>query len=483
MIVDAVSWRIIADDIYDLYQNKTLPQKTSSYRQWTDTIKLYPRENLKEQDFWMQQIHNGPDNFKRTVKSSLEVIELDKETTSLLLQKVPGAYHTQINDILLTALAYALKSLNQNSEQNVVFEGHGREDINKNIDHSRTVGWFTSMFPVKIVLQDDLKQSIQFIKESLRRIPNKGIGFGAFATEQDAVFSHKDLPKISFNYLGQFDANESDWQIISEESGRSVHPENKIHNIININGMVSGGELGFSIFSYLGDENTIKLSEAFKDQLHTIIEHCVNTVQVNGTLHTPSDFNTVTISQNLLSELEEKAKETKNSITHIYPANSLQQGFIYHGLTQTEDDAYRVQLIYDFKSSLDIPIYIKAWEKCIEQYPILRTAFNWEEEVIQIIYKEGNLDYQIHDLSNIESQAHRNEAIDKIQKEDRAIAFDLTKPTLFRLHIIKQKENLYTIIKSEHHSVSDGWSMPILLSNSHKYYHQLTNNIKLNIIR
>ena len=101
---------------------------------------------------------------------------------------------------------------------------------------------------------------------------------------------------------------------ISEESGRSVHPDNKSHNIININGMVSGGELGFSIFSYLGDENTIKLSEAFKDQLHTIIEHCVNTVQVNGTLHTPSDFNTVTISQNLLSELEEKAKETKNSI-------------------------------------------------------------------------------------------------------------------------------------------------------------------------
>ena len=66
---------------------------------------------------------------------------------------------------------------------------------------------------------------------------------------------------------------------------------------------------------------------------------------------------------------------------------------------------------------LDIPIYIKAWEKCIEQYPILRTAFNWEEEVIQIIYKEGNLDYQIHDLSNIESQVHRNEAIDKIQKK------------------------------------------------------------------
>ena len=175
-------------------------------------------------------------------------------------------------------------------------------------------------------------------------------------------------------------------------------------------------------------------------------------------------------------------QETRqNEITHIYPANSLQQGFIYHALSQPEDDAYRVQLIYDYHQSLDLDLYIKAWEACIEQYPILRTAFNWEEEIIQIIYKRGKLDYEVHDISDLPTQHARNERIETIQREDRKRSFDLTKPSLFRLHIIKQSEDLYTVLRTEHHSISDGWSGPILLANLHRYYHGLQANKRITI--
>lgn len=94
----------------------------------------------------------------------------------------------------MTSLAYALKDLNNNDVQVITLEGHGREAIDAGIDHSRTVGWYTSMYPVRLELGADLRSSIRSVKEGLRSIPNKGIGFGAFATMAGSRFTHKDLP-------------------------------------------------------------------------------------------------------------------------------------------------------------------------------------------------------------------------------------------------------------------------------------------------
>lgn len=165
----------------------------------------------------------------------------------------------------------------------------------------------------------------------------------------------------------------------------------------------------------------------------------------------------------------------KNEIEYIYPATSLQQGFIYHALSQVEDDAYRVQILLDYHEALDVPKYLKAWEYCIEQYPILRTGFNWEEEVIQIIYKYGKLDSMMHDVSHLNSQEQRDEAIEGIRKEDRKRSFDLSLPTLLRLHIIKQSDVYYTVLKNTHHSITDGWSEPVLLASLHQFYQELAD--------
>lgn len=106
----------------------------------------------------------------------------------------------------------------------------------------------------------------------------------------------------------------------------------------------------------------------------------------------------------------------KNEITHIYAASSLQQGFIYYALSQPDDDAYRVQLLFDYYQSLDIKKYIKAWELCIEQYPILRTAFNWEEEIVQVIYRRGQLNYTIHDITHLTSQKKRTQLFEQYKR-------------------------------------------------------------------
>lgn len=166
----------------------------------------------------------------------------------------------------------------------------------------------------------------------------------------------------------------------------------------------------------------------------------------------------------------------ENEIEYIYPATSLQQGFIYHALSQSEDDAYRIQILTDYHSPLDVDVYVKAWEYCILQYPILRTAFNWDESMIQLICKYGKLNHQFHDISHLPSAEERDAAIKHIQVEDRKKSFDLSQPTLLRLHIIKQSDNFYTVLKNVHHSIADGWSESVLSSSLHGYYKQLKEN-------
>ncbi|MFW0740047.1 condensation domain-containing protein, partial [Flavobacterium sp. T12S277] len=166
---------------------------------------------------------------------------------------------------------------------------------------------------------------------------------------------------------------------------------------------------------------------------------------------------------------------------HIYPATSLQQGFIYHALSQPDDDAYRVQQLYDYHEPLDVDKYLQAWNNCILEYPILRTAFNWEEDIIQIIYKEGNLEHSLVDISDLVTQEERDSAIELLQREDRKRGFDLSSPTLLRLCIIRQSEECYTVLRSMHHSITDGWSGPILVSSLHGHYQDLIDNKSIKI--
>ncbi|TMC13835.1 MAG: hypothetical protein E6J34_24370, partial [Chloroflexi bacterium] len=166
----------------------------------------------------------------------------------------------------------------------------------------------------------------------------------------------------------------------------------------------------------------------------------------------------------------------KNEIEHIFPANSLQQGFIYHALSQPEDDAYRVQWSYDYPRALDIDTYLKAWECCIRRYPILRTAFNWEEDIIQIVYRHGQFKYEVHDISHLGTQEERDAAIAAMQAVDRRKPFDLTRRTLLRIQIVKQTDCYYTVLICEHHSITDGWSGPLLLAALHEYYDALAES-------
>jgi non-ribosomal peptide synthase protein (TIGR01720 family) len=475
MIVDAVSWRILSQDLQTLYEGGSLPLKGSSYRQWVETVSSYPSLHVAEGTYWGRELsvvspYQGVPGQQQTFRT----LELDVSLTGMLLHSAPGAYHTEINDLLLTALAYALSDLNGSGDQLITLEGHGREGIDDSIDHSQTVGWFTSMFPVRLSLGSTVGESIRSVKEGLRRIPNKGVGFGAYAVSGDFAYGYSDLAPVSFNYLGQFgrEGHQDTWSIVLEGSGANSQP-GVDHLLININGMITDGVLRFNIGTRLGSSVSDGLCQGLEKHLRAVVADCVRKLGEEGAGYTGSDFPEVVVSQGLLDRLSLQAHGWDNELGHIYPATSLQQGFIYHALSQSDDDAYRVQQLYDYDQGLDVQNYVRAWELCIAQYPILRTAFNWDEDLIQVVYQRGRLDYRVHDVSGILSSEERDAAIASIQATDREERFDLSKPTLLRLHIIKRSDSGYTVLKTDHHSISDGWSTPILLGSLHRYYNEL----------
>ena len=217
------------------------------------------------------------------------------------------------------------------------------------------------------------------------------------------------------------------------------------------------GQLHFSLSTCVSDVVSQQVAELLKTQLKAIIVHCVNQSEKH---YTPSDFGFVSLNRQLLDVLQEK----DSAIEAIYPASSLQQGFIYHALSQPDDDAYRVQLLIEYQQHLHVEFYRKAWVLAIQTYPNLRSYFNWDDGIIQIVTATEKIDFRYEE---------QNISVELIQQSDRLVPFNFEEPTLLRIYLLKQADEKYTLIFSYHHIIIDGWSLPILLNRVHEYYQLL----------
>ncbi|APJ02762.1 non-ribosomal peptide synthetase [Silvanigrella aquatica] len=483
LIVDTVSWRILTEELNDIYLEKELELRGSSYRQWVNSVRDYSEKHHNEKSYWENILnkykfyHEQNKLYELSIQysgnrnsSSIELTELQ---TNNLLSMCHEVYNTNINDLLLSSLLLTLKETTDIDNHYILLEGHGREEINDTIDISNTIGWFTTLYPVNLELKSDLKNTIINTKEILREIPNKGIGFGQFYN-----YDSKNIPKISFNYLGQLDnknsmecTNENKWSISWDSAGVSVDKQNKDDLVININGLVINGALKVYFSCKLPIEITNKIATVFKVSLEKIIAHTINK---NRCYLTSSDVENI-ISQKELDNLQEEKE-----IEAVYLANSLQQGFIYHALNQGQvDDAYFVQTVWEYKQRINIESLKQAWIFAIEKYPSLRLRFSWENSLLQIIDKFGMLDWRYIDLSHESDDLLINEKINEIQLNDRNEKFKLEKSCLFRIYLVKQSDELYTCIFSSHHSISDGWSNPILMNFIHENYFKIENREKI----
>ena len=329
LVVDGVSWRIIFEDFAAGYKQALegkeieLMLKTDSFMEWAGKLREYAdgREIQKEKEYWKAVESNcilplPKDKISRNsrIAESRDVhVSLPEKETEILLKNVNKAYNTEINDILLTALGLAINEWAGADRVLINLEGHGREEIIEEVDITRTVGWFTSEYPVLLDMTNyrDLSYLIKTIKEDLRHIPNKGIGYGILKyltpEEKKKDIQFKLKPEISFNYLGQFD-EDIDIELFSASNysaGNSISRNNERKFSFDINGMVARGRLTLS-FNYSGneyyEETVQKLADSYKRILVDIINHCAGKEEAELS---PSDFGDSDLSLEELEDIEE----------------------------------------------------------------------------------------------------------------------------------------------------------------------------------
>jgi non-ribosomal peptide synthase protein (TIGR01720 family) len=480
LIVDGVSWRILIEDLKNIYYQKDLGLKGSSYRQWVNAVRQYHSIHQEGKAYWKNVISDYNKNNKMNnlilnddTKNVIH-IKLNQKQTKQLLKESNKVYNTQINDVLLTALGYTLQKFTDSRVNHIILEGHGREEIDSSIDVSRTCGWFTTMYPVRLEISEDLGNSLKNIKENLRCIPDKGIGYGALIGYDQGI-----LPIVNFNYLGQFaqDAQSNDsknlWNIVSENSGLSIHRGNQNHSIISINAIVIDKYFQITFAGSMDKQQLGEMASVFKHNIEKIINY---TTKQSRSYLTTSDVDYI-ITQEYLDYLQKERE-----IVAVYLANSLQQGFIYHTLKQGDrDDAYRSQSIWQYNCLIDPKKLNTAWSYAQAKFCSLRLRFCWNNEIVQVIDKQSELYWQYIDLSKEMCTTIQALKISKIQEQDRVNVYRLDKGSLFRIYLIKKQYNLYTCIFSHHHSIIDGWSIPILLRYVHEVYLQLVANKKVEI--
>jgi len=229
LAVDVVSWQIILDDLRAAYQQASrgeaikLPAKTTSYKRWAERLAEYAKSATLRDElaYWLaaerMQAARLPVDFAdgdNTMASAQTVsVALSAEETQALLQEVQKVHRAEMNDVLLTALGSAFSRWTKKSSLLVSLEGHGREDVFEQVDVSRTVGWFTALYPMLLKVQDAANAiaSLQAVKVQLRLLPNRGLGHGVLRylnPNDEAVAKLRALPpaEVNFNYLGQLNA-------------------------------------------------------------------------------------------------------------------------------------------------------------------------------------------------------------------------------------------------------------------------------------
>ncbi|MGG4446407.1 tyrocidine non-ribosomal peptide synthetase TycA [Brevibacillus porteri] len=345
LVVDGISWRILFEDLATAYSQVLagkeiiLPEKTDSFKNWAVWLNEYANsdELVREIPYWenleSEARHASlPKDYetKGCKQKSIRNIQVGllAEESEQLLKQANSAYQTEINDLLLAALGLAVAEWSRLDQIVINLEGHGREDVIEHANVTRTIGWFTSQYPVLLDLSqmNHLPEHIKRTKENLRKIPNKGIGYEIlkYMTEPEKrrSLSYSLSPEVTFNYLGQFDSglnNElftrspySSGNSLGADGKNNLSPDSEIYTALNITGRIEGGELLIT-FTYseeqFREESIHQLSESYRKHLRAIITHCSQKKEVE---RTPSDFSMKGLQMEEMDDIFELLANTLN---------------------------------------------------------------------------------------------------------------------------------------------------------------------------
>jgi|GEM_PF-1200117 len=481
LVVDGFSWRILLEDLNrafeQLSQNKeiALPRKTSSYGLWAQHLQdWYKTEEFQtEQGYWNllpTQIKGLPVDRQRdgiTVETRAQCkIELSKAETEELIKSVQS-YRLGVDETVLASLLLALKQWSGNSEYIIDLESHGRVSKDPDISIDRTVGWFTSLYSVHFDLSrfDTVDEVLRSTKLQKGAVPGEGVGLGLMAQFGNRVAAEGE---VLFNYLGQFDASftDSKFQIAKEDIGRSAAEQLSPYKL-EFNSLIIEGKLDISC-RYDGaiykSETVENLCKSLNDWIHRVVKHCRSSFG-----YSTLDFPLASLTEASLNQLTEKFKA---NIEDVYPLSPMQEGLIFHGLTESDYNIYLTQQQFTLGNDLNVRHFKNAWSQLISRHAILRTAFSVTEQgTFQVVLSDVDLEYTELDWSR-ETAESKEVLVEELMNEARSSVFEMDKAPLMRLDIIREKHG-FRLFWHHHHVLLDGWSGPLVFKEFLEIYQSI----------
>ncbi|AEF42505.1 Non-ribosomal peptide synthetase [Hoyosella subflava DQS3-9A1] len=512
--VDGVSWRVLVPDLATAWsqiasgQEPQLAPVGTSFRRWAHGLKEFASARETEFALW-QRFLSGEDaligsrEFDPQVDTNETVaritVELPTVVTDQLLTRVPEVFHGGVNDGLLAGLALALAKWKGASAPLISLEGHGREEeAVPGADLSRTVGWFTTIFPVRLDLGgtgssgsfsaaevDDAfaggeaaGAAVKAVKEVLRSIPDRGIGYGQLRYLSPAVA--EDLrrlrrPQVSFNYLGRFttsdlpeDLRSLGWMPVGDDEDTSnlaatQNPDMAAMAALDINavtaatadGPVLRATIGFPT-GLLTHEEVDEFAGLWSDALTAIANHAA---QPHAGGFTPSDLELVNVDQNTIDRLETRF----HGIDDVWPLSPLQSGLLFHAvLAEQSVDAYMVQLVLHLKGVVDAERMRRSAQALINRHPNLRVAFAADSagNPVQVVVDDLQVPFAATDLSG---ESDLDGALQQLLTADQEQQFDMGEAPLIRFMLVSLGAGEYRFVITNHHILLDGWSTPLVL--------------------
>ncbi|MFG1954931.1 amino acid adenylation domain-containing protein [Micromonospora sp. NPDC048830] len=504
LVVDVVSWRILLEDLAALSeqvrqgQEPALPAKSSSWQQWAARLRqeASSEATLAELPYWLEQVEpvqplplDGPDSDNTVSRSRACEVSLGREETQALLQDVPAAFNTRINDVLLTAVAAALGSWTQGSHVRVDLEGHGREDLFDDVDLSRTVGWFTTVSPVRLPVPSaaDPAEGLKEVKELLRRRPRQGIGYGLLLsneTEAGAQLRQAPAAQVSFNYIGELDgAFTGNFALAQEAIGPDVGPENQRLYLIDIVSRIQDGELRMQ-WNYHETAHQQETIERVARQALEVLNQLAAEARrpgVNG--YSPSDLPISGLNQAEIDELVDQLRalsawtgsELARPLEDVYPQTPLQQGLWFQSQYAQGQGLYHVQVVLQIEQDLQVDAFRQSWAEAMRRNPILRTSF-WsvpEHGAIQLVWRNIPVPLEVQDWRSDSPQ--QQERLDAYLKQERNRGFDPHEIPQWRMLLARTGDENYQFVLSAHHAILDGWSNSLLLAEVVQSYGAFVN--------
>nr|AAF40219.4 pyoverdine synthetase A [Pseudomonas fluorescens] len=494
LVVDGVSWRVLLEDLQNVYrqlsdgQAVSLPAKTSALRHWAARLQAYASSWSLRGELRLWQ-HSWPARrlncrwTARTVACAIRRADRQRapgcRAHPPILQHAPSAYRTQVNDLLLTALARVLCRWSGHESTLIQLEGHGRETLFDEIDLTRSVGWFTSAYPLRLTPLDIEEASgqgasIKAIKEQLRAVPHKGLGYGVLRYLADSTCRQAmaALPSasITFNYLGQFDQSfdsQALFHPLEASAGPAHDPDAPLPNALSVDSQVYGGELvlRWTFSRERHDQQTIsELADAYLGELQSLIAHCLR--DDAGGL-TPSDFPLAHLTQAQLDALPVPA----SAIEDVYPLTPMQEGLLLHTLLEPGTGLYYMQDRYRINSELNPERFALAWKAVIARHEALRASFCWNvgEDMLQVIHKPGSTPIEYLDWTGTPAE-QQEPRLQALLKSEREAGFDLLNQAPFHLRLIRVGEARYWFMMSNHHILIDAWCRSLLMNDFFDIY-------------